>query len=395
MNKVFVGIDVAKNFSKGYGLNAKGETLFFMSFTMNNEGFSKLLDELKSKSMALSEVLVAMESTACYHINLFSFLTANGVKAVVINPLLISNFARLSLRKTKTDKKDACTIAQFAMIHKDSISQLSVTQDLQDLRDLARENESLCQLISINKTEIKRVLQTLFPELENICILTTKVMLDFLERYPSARLVKSAKLKAIEKILSRKGVGSRLSYTAADIIQAARSSVATFSPAKEIILRGKIATLRHLYERRDELTETLTRYCKATMIEDLEIITSIRGIDDNTATSFLAEIGTISHYPTSKNLIAFAGIDPTVYQSGKYEGTSRISKRGNRHLRRVIWLMTTCVIQHNTTFRSHFIRKRQTGQPYKKAVLSTAHKLIRVIYSLLSKRTHFREEVCI
>jgi transposase len=394
MKEVFVGIDVAKDFSKGHGLNAKGETLFFMSFTMNSEGFSKLLDELKSKSVDLSEVLVAMESTACYHVNLFSFLTANGVKAVVINPLLISNFARLSLRKTKTDKKDACTIAQFAMIHKDSISQLSVTQDLQNLRDLARESESLCQLISINKTEIKRVLQTLFPELETICILTTKVMLDLLEKYPSARLIKSAKLKAIEKILSRKGVGSRLSYTAADIIQAARSSVATFSPAKKIILRGKIATLRHLYERRDELTEALTKYCKATMIEDLEIITSIRGIDNNTATSFLAEIGTISHYPTSKNLIAFAGIDPTVYQSGKYEGSSRISKRGNRHLRRVIWLMTTCVIQHNTTFRSHFIRKRQTGQPYKKAVLSTAHKLIRVIYSLLSQRTHFRE-VCI
>ena len=155
MKKIFVGIDVAKDSSNGHGLNAEGETLFSMSFPMNSSGFSKLLDELKSKTQDLSEVLVAMESTACYHINLFSFLVANGTNAVVINPLLISNFARLSLRKTKTDKKDAGTIAQFAMMHKDSISQLSVTQDLQDLRDLARESESLCQLISINKTEIK------------------------------------------------------------------------------------------------------------------------------------------------------------------------------------------------------------------------------------------------
>ena len=116
MKKIFVGIDVAKDSSNGHGLNAEGETLFSLAFTMNSEGFSKLLDELKSKSWDLSEVLVAMESTACYHINLFSFLTANGVNAVVINPLLISNFARLSLRKTKTDKKDASTIAQFAMI---------------------------------------------------------------------------------------------------------------------------------------------------------------------------------------------------------------------------------------------------------------------------------------
>src|SRR5450756_1027691 len=135
MNKIFVGIDVAKGSSNGHGLNAKGETLFSMAFPMNSAGFSNLLDALKSKSEDLSGVLVAMESTACYHINLFSFLTANGVKAVVINPLLVSNFARLSLRKTKTDKKDAGTIAHFAMIHNDSISQLSVTQDMQDLRD--------------------------------------------------------------------------------------------------------------------------------------------------------------------------------------------------------------------------------------------------------------------
>jgi transposase len=394
MQKIFVGIDVAKESSNGHGLNARGENLFSLAFPMNSEGFSKLLDELKSKSLDLSEVLVAMESTACYHINLFSFLTANGVSAVVINPLLIANFARLSLRKTKTDKKDAGTIAQFVMIHKDSISQLSVTQDLQDLRDLARESESLCQLISINKTEIKRLLQILFPELETICDLSTKVMLDFLQEFSSARMVTAAKPKAIAKVLNRRGVGTRLTYTAEDLIQAAHNSVATASPAKELILRGKIAMLKHLYEQRHELTKALTEYCKASMIEDLEIITSIKGINNNTATAFLAEIGNVRHYPTSKNLIAFAGIDPAVYQSGKYEGSGRISKRGNRHLRRVIWLMTTCVIQHNTTFRSHFTRKRQSGQPYKKAVLSTAHKLVRVIYSMLSQRTHFRE-VCV
>jgi transposase len=392
MYKLFVGIDVAKGSSVGHGLDGTGETLFSLTFPMDGEGFSKLFDAIKGNCGDLSEVLVAMESTACYHINLFSFLTSKGITAVVLNPLLVSNFAKLSLRKTKTDKKDAKTIAQFVMIHRDSISQLTVSQDLQDLRDLARESESLCKLISISKTEIKRLLQTLFPELETICDPSTKVMLDFLQEFSSARMVRVANPKAIAKALKRRGVGTRLTYTATDLIHAAQNSVATVSPAKELILRGKVATLRHLYERRHELTKALTEYCKASMIEDLEIITSIKGISNNTATAFLAEIGNVRHYPTSKNLIAFAGIDPAVYQSGKYEGSGRISKRGNRHLRRVIWLMTTCVIQHNKTFQSHFARKRQTGQPYKKAVLSTAHKLVRVIYSMLSQRTHFRED---
>jgi transposase len=190
----------------------------------------------------------------------------------------------------------------------------------QDLRDIARESESISKLISINKTEIKRLLQTLFPELETICDLSTKVMLDFLQEFSSARMVRAAKSKAIAKALNRKGVGTGLTYTAADLIHAAQNSVATVSLAKELILRGKIATLKHYYEQRHELTKALTKHCKAMMIEDLEIITSIQGIDNNTATAFLAEIGNIDHYPTSKNLIAFAGIDPTIYQSGKYEG---------------------------------------------------------------------------
>jgi transposase len=218
-------------------------------------------------------------------------------------------------------------------------------------------------------------------------------MLEFIAAFPSARLVKMAKPKAIQKILQRKGVGTRLTYTAEDLIQAAKQSIATISPAKEFILQGKVRTLQHLKERYDELTKILTEYCKSSMLEDFEIITSIAGISKGTVTTFLAEIGCIGNFASHKKLIAFAGIDPTVYQSGKFEGSSRISKRGNRHLRRVIWLMTTHVIEHNTTFRAYYMKKRSEGQPFKKAVFATAHKLIRLIFAMLTQRTMFWE-VC-
>ncbi len=392
MHKLYVGIDVSKESSSAQGLDENGEGRFSMAFSMNGEGFSKLHKALKSNCDDLSEAIVAMESTACYHINLFSFLTSMGVSAIVINPLLITNFAKLSLRKTKTDKKDSITIARFILANKDSVSQLVIPQDLQDLRDLARERESLCSQITANKTKIKRLLQTLFPELETICSVDTKVMLDFLQEFSSARLVKAAKRKAIEKALNRKGVGARLTYTAEDLIKAADTSIATVSPAKEYILRGKISTLQHLERRRDELTLVLTKYCKSAVLEDLDIITSIKGIDNGTATSFLAEIGNIGKFGSYKKLVAFAGIEPTVHQSGKFEGKSKISKRGNRHLRRVVWLMTTCVIHHNATFRAYYMKKREEGQCFKKAVFATAHKLMRVTFALLSQRTYFKED---
>lgn len=391
MGKIYVGIDVSKEKSSAYGLDERGGECFHLTFEMNSVGFGELIRAMDERSDGPSEVTVAMESTACYHINLYSFLISKEIEALVVNPLLIANFAKLSLRKTKTDKKDAKTIAHFLFAHRDSITQMAISQELQDLRDLARERESLCQQISATKVEIRRVLQTTFPELEGICNPFMKVMLHFIKRFPSARLVKASKPSAIARTLRQTAGGGKITFTPQQIIDAARSSVATVSPAKEIILSGKLETLEHLEKRSGELTRALTGYCEAKVIEDLKIITSIDGINKGTATTFLAEVGPITNYRSHKKLIAYAGVDPTVYQSGKYEGASKISKRGNRHLRRVLWLMTVNVIQHNKVFRSHFQKKRAQGQPFKKAVFATAHKLIRVIFTMLTHRTYFRE----
>lgn len=394
MGKLYVGIDVSKESSSAHGLDERGKDCFHLTFEMNSAGFAELIKAIHESSDGHKEIAAAMESTACYHINLYSFLISKSIETVVVNPLLIANFSRLSLRKAKTDKKDAKSIACFLLAHQGSISQMALSQDLQDIRDIARERESLCQQISATKVEIRRVLQTIFPELEGICNLFTKAMLHFMKRFPSARLVRASRPSSIAKTLRQTPGSCKITFTPEEIVEAARSSVATVSSAKEIILLGKVETLEHLESRRDELSRALTKYCESIVIEDLQILTPIDGINQGTATTFLAELGPIRNFPSHKKLIAYAGIDPTVYQSGKYQGASRISKRGNRHLRRVIWLMTVNVIQHNELFRAYFLKKKSQGQPFKKAVFATAHKLIRVLFAMLTHRTYFRE-VCI
>lgn len=392
MGKLYIGVDISKERSSAKGIDEHGKSRFGISFDMEGAGFADLLKAIEDNTDSYEDVVAAMESTACYHINLYTFLSAKGIETFVVNPLLIANFAKLSLRKTKTDKKDAGTIAQFILAHKDSIKQLAVSQDLQDIRDMARERESLCHQISATKVEIRRLLHTTFPELESMCNPFTKVMLHFIQRFPSARLVTVARPQSIAKTLKEKPCSCRIRFTPSEIINIARKSIATVSLGKELILSGKIDTLLHLQKQRDELTKALTKYCESFIVEDFKIVTSINGIGNNTATSFLAEIGRIYNYASHKNLIAFAGIDPTVYQSGKYEGASKISKRGNRHLRRVIWLMTINVIHHNPVFRNYFLKRRTDGQPFKKAVFATAHKLIRVVFAMLTSKTDFREE---
>lgn len=389
LSACYVGIDVSKDTASAQGLSPEGKKLFFIEFSMNAEGFSKLMSAVQSSCKDLSKVTAAMESTGCYHTNLFCFLS-DKIQCFVINPLLIANFSKLSLRKTKTDKKDALTIAQFLLLHKDSLSKAAPAQGLQDIKDLAREKESLTWLIAGLKNDIKRMLQITFPELESFCKqLFTETMRDFLKQFPSARTVRAAKRNSIVKALVHADGRKRVIGDPDELIGLAKSSVASGSAAKELILPEKIATLDHLIEQRERISEALVEACQALMIEDIEIITSIGGISDATASSFLAEVGDYKAFPSYKHLIAFVGLDPSVRQSGKFEGKSRISKRGNRHLRHLIYLMTSCVVRGDNIFRAYYLRRRTEGLPFKKAILATAHKLLRVIFSMLQSKKPF------
>jgi transposase len=134
-----------------------------------------------------------MESTACYHVNLYSFLISLGYCVIVMNPLLISNFVKLQLRKTKTDKKDAYVMAQFLLLNRDSLYQTLISSDFSELRELSRQRESLVDQMSSIKSEIKRLLTLTFPELEHIAGVFTKSMLRLLCQYPSAASIRQLK----------------------------------------------------------------------------------------------------------------------------------------------------------------------------------------------------------
>jgi transposase len=182
-------------------------------------------------------------------------------------------------------------------------------------------------------------------------------------------------------------------FGAEEIMALAKSSVAPESVAKEWILSEKIETLLYLEEKKKRMTEVLIEACRSMRVDELDIITSVDGISAITGSTFLAELGDIHAFSSSKHLIAFAGLDSSIHQSGQYEGISRISKRGNRLLRRVGFLMTLCAVRSQNAFREYFLRRKEEGLPPKKAILATAHKLLRVLFAMLSQRTYFRKGV--
>jgi transposase len=392
--KIFLGIDISKEKFDACCIGSNGEKLFRVSAFMSKVGFDELLKKVSSIGIPKDAILIGMESTACYHINLFSFLTSKGFTVVIINPLLISNFMKLQLRKTKTDKKDAAVIAQFLRMKKDSLSENVLSPDNADMRDLARQRESLVGQMTAIKSDTKRVLTITFPELEHITGIFTKSMLRLLCQYPSAESIRKAKRAKIAKILIPGSYGKQTDETVDAVIKAAATSIGTASPAKEMIIKQKASILIQLEDHLQELTDMLTEQCRAQMKDNVEILTSIRGIGEKSATNFLVELGgDPGLFPSHRQVIAMAGLDPSVYESGQYIGLSKISKRGNRHLRRIIWLMTVKVIQFEGHFRRYFEKRIKDTLIYKKAVIATAHKLIRVIFAMLSQKTIFNAKV--
>jgi len=390
----FLGIDISKETFDGCCINSQGEKLFSLSTSMDRKGFEELTKHLSSQSFRQESVLIGMESTACYHINLYSFLISLGYCVIVINPLLISNFVKLQLRKTKTDKKDASVIAQFLLLNRESLGQAVLCCDFSDLRDLSRQRESLVDQMTAIKSDIKRLLTITFPELEHIAGIFTKSMLRLLCQYPSAASMKYAKRSKIAKILIPGSYGKQTDASVERIVKAAQTSIGTASPAKEIILKQKVSLLMQLEEHLQELTDILIGHCQERIQGEVDILTSMKGIGKKTAMNFLIEIGgDIKQFENHKKLIAMAGLDPALYQSGKIDRKGKISKRGNRHLRRVIWLMATKVIQFNERFKQYHLKRIKDGLPYKMAVLATAHKLIRVMFAMLTNKTLFDERM--
>jgi transposase len=137
----------------------------------------------------------------------------------------------------------------------------------------------------------------------------------------------------------------------------------------------------------------LVEACQATRIEELEIMTTLDGVKNILGCRFMAAMGELSNFKSYKSLIAYMGFDPSTNQSGKHVGPSKISKRGNRHLRRITQIMTLGSIKYDNIFREYYLRRRAEGLPKMKALMATSHKLIRVIFSMLTHRIQFKKEV--
>lgn len=379
---IYVGIDVAKDKHDCFITNSEGEVLYDVFTVQNNmDGFEDLLFKIKTASKKSDKVKVGLEATGHYNRNLLGFLKSKGLETIVINPLYTSLSRKsTTLRKTKTDKVDARTIASMIMSDVSLKPYSDTLYHNEDLKSLSRYRFDKVSERAKLKQSVSRLVNILFPELEKlVSTLHTKTVYALLSEFPGAHQVASANLKHLTSLLVTASKGRFGREKANEIREAARRSIGTYLPAKSLELKHTIKLIRELGGEIDEIETEIKK-----IMDSIDSpILSIPGIGYATGAMIISEIGDFSRFDSPDKILAYAGCSPTTYQSGRlYSSHAVMEKRGSRYLRWALINAARYVCTWEPTFAAYLEKKRSEGKHYYVALSHTAKKLVRLLYHL-------------
>ena len=379
---IYVGIDVAKDKHDCFITNSDGEVLFQVFTIQNNrKGFDDLFSRIQSTSSDVSNIKVGLEATGHYSYNLLGYLIDKGLPTYVINPLHTNLYRKsLSLRKTKTDKVDARTIAMMLMSDVNLKSYSDTSYHNEELKSLTRYRFDKIQERARLKQSVSRLVTILFPELEKLVpTLHIASVYVLLSELPSAGKIASCHLTHLTKLLENASKGRYSREKAIEIREAARTSIGSNMPAKSLELRH---TLRLIGELDSEITE-IESEIKRIMDQISSPILTIPGIGYRMGAMILAEIGDFSRFDSPDKILAYAGVSPSTYQSGQLESSySHMEKRGSRYLRFALINAAKYVCHWDETFGAYLQKKISEGKHYNVAITHATKKLVRLIYAM-------------
>ena len=381
---VYIGIDIAKYSHFASVVSSDGEVIVKpFSFQNSREGFMKLIEEIEN----FQDCLIGLESTGHYAENLIYFLYERDYKIALINPIQTNSLRDSNIRKTKTDKLDTKLIVECLILKKYSLVNF---QDINiiKLRRLSRFRMELIQQQTRIKIQLTACLDIVFPELSsyfkgNLHLNTSYALL---EKYSSAKSIRSARIDGLTNLLYHNSKGKYNYDDALRLKNLAKNSVGLDNPSIDLQIKCLITQLRLYKEQIKDIDLGII-----TLMEIINSkITTIPGIGYNLGAMIISEIGDIKRFSNPSKLLAFAGLDPVVKQSGNFQASSmKISKRGSTYLRYAIYRAAFLIIYNNETFHKFYLDKRAQGKSHRVALGHVCNKLVRVIFKILTDNIDF------
>ena len=377
-----VGIDIGKNHHEASIVSPEGKQIGrSLRFATTHKGADSLMSFI-FKNIGNSPCVFGMEATGHYWYPIYSFLKAKGYTIYVINPIQSDSLRKMYIRQTKNDSIDSFLIAEVIRFGQFGTTSMA-DENILAMRQLCRYRDSVISSRTEIKLRIGTIMEQIFPEYEKqFSSLWLSTSMGILEKYLTPENIENAPIDELFEIIKDKSHNKLTMKKAISIREAAADTfgIKIAQDAFSFQLKQLIDRMNFLDKQIEALDCQILEY-----YEKFDCyLHTIPGIGMIAAATILAEIGDISRFKNSSSLIAFAGIDPTVRQSGEFNSThNHMSKRGSPYLRHAIFLAATTCSFHNSPLNAYYKKKRDQGKHHLTATGAVARKLTTVIYAVL------------
>ena len=383
----FVGIDISKYKHDCFICSETGEVIEEnLSFQNTNEGFTQLLNLLNSLNNN-HEIRIGFEATGHYGMNLKLFLEKNNYSFMEFNPALVKQFIKgQTLRRTKTDKKDAFQITKYLM----SVDYKPHPKQFYhkfSLKSLSRKRDKLVTQRSYYLNQITNILDLIFPEFKPL----------FDNEFSITSLYILSKYKTPDKIKNMKD------FDSINRISRGKFSYAKFLKIKEIAkntigqsddyLEFDLKNMLKLYDNINSIIKQYDDKIEAIIKELNPPTLSIKGIGPISCAAIISEFGDVARFKPADAMVAFAGIEPRVSECGTVQHYGKMVLHGSSHLRYHLLNAADYVFLHESIFTEFYYKKRNEGKTHRVALSHVAKKLVRIIYKLESENITFKSDI--
>lgn len=377
-----VGIDIGKNHHEASIVSPEGKQIGrSLRFATTHKGADSLMSFI-FKNIGNSPCVFGMEATGHYWYPIYSFLKAKGYTIYVINPIQSDSLRKMYIRQTKNDSIDSFLIAEVIRFGQFGTTSMA-DENILAMRQLCRYRDSVISSRTEIKLRIGTIMEQIFPEYEKqFSSLWVSTSMGILEKYLTPENIENTPIDELFEIIKDKSHNRLTKAKAISIKEAAADTfgIKIAQDAFSFQLKQLIDRMNFLDKQIEALDIEIMKY-----YEQFDCyLHTIPGIGIIGAATILAEIGDISRFKNSSALVAFAGIDPTVRQSGEFNSThNHMSKRGSPYLRHAIFLAATTCSFHNSPLNAYYKKKRDQGKHHLTATGAVVRKLTTIIYAVL------------
>lgn len=386
----YCGIDIAKYKHEASVIDTNGKAMLdSISFSNDKQGCEKILAVFQKFEISPADVIIGMEATGHYWLSVYAFFLELGYDVKVINPIQSEAFRKMYIRQTKNDSKDSYIIAQIMRFGEYSATSLS-DENIIALRQLSRYRLALVDACGDCKRRIIALLDQIFPEYDKLFSDTFgSSSTELLLNCPTPEDMLAISTRKLTNILNKASHG-RFGKEKAEELKAAAKDTFGVAFAKDAFafqIKQLMQQVVFLEKQLSELEEQITDLLHQTN----QYITTITGIGDVLGAIIVSEIGDINRFERPNQLVAFAGLDVTVKQSGEFSGSkNKISKRGSPYLRRAIWLAANRAAFCDPILSEYYQSLRARGKHHLTAVGGVARKLCNIIFVILKENRPYQ-----